>query len=178
MLSIVMLPAALVGFVMQPVSAEVVDSSPGGFATKSVVLIAAPPDRVYAALVQEVGRWWDSAHTYSGDSRNLSIDPRPGGCFCERLGEQGAIMHLSVVYVAPRQVLRLVGGLGPLQESGVAGSLTWSLAGKGDATEVTLAYVVGGFRPGGLQTLASLVDTVLNSQIQRLKNFVERGTPQ
>jgi hypothetical protein len=111
-LPIVVLAAALVGFMMQPVFAEVVDSSPVGFATKSVLLIAAPPDRVYAVLVQEVGRWWDSAHTYSGDSRNLSIDPRPGGCFCERLGEQGAIMHLSVVYVAPRQVLRLVGGLG------------------------------------------------------------------
>ncbi len=157
--------------------AEVVESSAAGFAIKSVVRIAAAPDRVYAAVVQDVGRWWDPAHSYSGDARNLSIDPRPGGCFCERLGDQGGVQHLAVVFVAPRQRLRLTGGLGPLQDSGVAGSLTWDFAGKDGATELTVTYVVGGFRPGGLQGLASPVDSVLTGQLQRLKNFVERGTP-
>jgi uncharacterized protein YndB with AHSA1/START domain len=157
--------------------AEVVESASAGFATKSVVRIAAAPDRVYGAFVQDVGRWWDPAHTYSGDARNLSIDPRPGGCFCERLGEQGGVQHLSVVFVAPRQRLRLTGGLGPLQDSGVAGSLTWDFAGKDSETEVTVTYVVGGFRPGGLQGLAGPVDSVLNGQLQRFKNFIERGTP-
>lgn len=157
--------------------AEVVESAGAGFATKSVVRIAAAPDRVYAAFVQDVGRWWDPAHTYSGDARNLSIDPRPGGCFCERLGDQGGVQHLSVVFIAPRQRLRLTGGLGPLQDSGVAGSLTWDFSGKDGGTEVTVTYVVGGFRSGGLQGLAAPVDSVLNGQLQRFKNFIERGTP-
>ena len=158
-------------------SAEVVESASAGFAIKSVVRIAAAPDRVYGAFVQDVGRWWDPAHTYSGDARNLSIDPRPGGCFCERLSDQGGVQHLSVIFVRPQQRLRLTGGLGPLQDSGVAGILTWDFAGKEGATEVTVTYVVGGFRPGGLQGLAAPVDSVLNGQLQRLKTFVERGTP-
>lgn len=165
------------GVVGPPAGAEVIESAASGFSVKSVARIAASPDRVYAALVQDVGRWWDPAHTYSGDSRNLSIDPKPGGCFCERLGEQGGVQHLTVVFVAPRQRLRLAGGLGPLQETGVAGSLTWDFAVRDDATEVTVTYVVGGYRPGGLQALASPVDSVLNGQLQRLKNFVEGRTP-
>ena len=173
----ILLIAAISGVVEPSASAEVVESSAAGFSVKSVARIAASPDRVYAALVQEVGRWWDPVHTYSGDARNLSIDPRPGGCFCERLGEQGGVQHLSVVFVAPRQRLRLTGGLGPLQDTGVSGSLTWELAGKDAVTEVTVSYVVGGFRPGGLQALASPVDSVLNGQLQRLKNFVEGRAP-
>src|SRR5512134_3799150 len=84
------LMAGAFAFLLGPsLFAEVVESASAGFATKSVVRIAAASDRVYGALVQDVGRWWDPAHTYSGDARNLSIDPRPGGCFCERLGDQG-----------------------------------------------------------------------------------------
>jgi uncharacterized protein YndB with AHSA1/START domain len=169
--------AAIAGVNGRPAFAEVVESSGAGFSLKSVVRIAGPSERVYAALAQDVGRWWDPEHTYSGDSRNLSIDPKPGGCFCERLADQGGVQHLSVVLVIPRQQLRFAGGLGPLQESGVTGSLTWDLASKDGGTEVTWTYVVGGFRPGGLQALASLVDSVLNAQLQRFKDFVERGTP-
>ena len=35
---------------------------------------------VYDALVGQIGSWWNPEHTYSHDAKNLSIDPRPGGC--------------------------------------------------------------------------------------------------
>ena len=50
--------------------ADVVGSSENGFELRNEALIAAKPPQVYAALLQ-IGSWWDSAHTYSGDSRNL-----------------------------------------------------------------------------------------------------------
>ena len=75
------------------------------------------------------------------------------------------------------KTLRLVGGLGPLQDSGLQGSLTWDLADKEGGTEATLTYSVGGYRQGGLQPLAPIVDTVLSTQLRRLKNFAEKGTP-
>ena len=52
------------------------------------------------------------------DAKNLSIDARPGGCFCEKLPNGGGVEHARVVYVAPREVLRLSGALGPLQGVG------------------------------------------------------------
>jgi uncharacterized protein YndB with AHSA1/START domain len=156
---------------------EVLEATPGGFALKTTVTIAAPRARVYDALVQAVGRWWDPEHTYSGDAANLSIDPRPGGCFCEKLAQQGAVQHGMVVLAIPAKTLRLAGAIGPLQESGVAGSLTLELAEREGATDVAMTYSVGGYRQGGLQALAPLVDTVLGTQLRRLKDFVEKGTP-
>jgi hypothetical protein len=70
-----------------------------------------------------------------------------------------------------------VGALGPLQESGVSGSLSFDLAERVGGTDLTMTYSVGGYRPGGLETLAPIVDTVLATQLRRLKSFVEKGVP-
>ena len=156
---------------------EVADATPAGFTVKSVVTIASPPSGVYEALVRSVGLWWDPEHTYSGDAKNLSIDPRAGGCFCERVPPDGAVQHATVVLALPPKTLRLDGALGPLQQSGTSGSLTFQLAERVSATEVTMTYSVGGYRPGGLDPLASLVDSVLAVQLGRLKSFVEKGRP-
>ena len=80
--------------------------------------IAAPPEEVFRALTEDVGQWWDSNHTYSGSSANLSLDPRPGGCFCEQI-EGGGVQHMEVSQVWPGKTLVLLGGLGPLQPMGV-----------------------------------------------------------
>jgi uncharacterized protein YndB with AHSA1/START domain len=150
---------------------------PSGFLVKFEININAPAAKVYDAMVAQVGSWWNSHHTYSGDAKNLSIDARPGGCFCEKLPDGGAIEHLRVIYVAPRQVLRLSGALGPLQASGVAGSMTWKLDSAGDNTRVQLSYSVGGFIEGGFDKVAPAVESVLREQFDRLKLFVETGKP-
>ena len=64
-----------------------------GFSIRHVVEVAAPPARVWDALIQP-GRWWDPAHTWSGEARNLRIEPRPGGCFCEDLPD-GGVRHMA-----------------------------------------------------------------------------------
>src|SRR5438874_13555312 len=115
--------------------------------------------KVYGALIGQVGSWWNPEHTYSHDAKNLSIDPRPDGCFCEKLPNGGGVEHLRVVYVAPREVLRLSGGLGPLQASGVAGSMTWKLTGDRDQTRIQLSYSVGGFVVGGFDRIAPAVES-------------------
>ena len=85
--------------------------------------IQASPENVYAALTGKVGSWWNPEHTYSHDSRNLSIDARPGGCFCEKLDNGGGVEHMKVVLAWPGRMLRMTGALGPLQGSGLAGSM-------------------------------------------------------
>jgi uncharacterized protein YndB with AHSA1/START domain len=148
-----------------------------GFLVKFEVSVNAPPSKVYDALVGQVGSWWNPEHTYSHDAKNLSIDPRPEGCFCEKLPNGGGIEHLRVVYIAPPQFVRFSGALGPLQASGVAGSMTWKLTDGPDNTRLELSYSVGGFIPGGFEKIAPAVEAMLREQLDRLKMFVETGKP-
>ena len=158
-----------------PAVAAVVDSTAAGFLVREEAVMGAAPDSVYRAIAR-IGSWWHPDHTWSGDARNLSLDPRAGGCFCERL-PGGGVQHMTVVYAAPGRQLRLVGGLGPLQGSGVAGSLTFALAPVAAGTAVQWSYSVGGYFTGGLAGIAGAVDEVLALQLARLKGFVETGQP-
>jgi uncharacterized protein YndB with AHSA1/START domain len=151
--------------------------TPTGFVVKLETNIHAPAAKVYDALVRQVGFWWNPEHTYAHDAKNLSIDPRPGGCFCEKLPNGGGVEHLRVVYVAPGEAVRFSGALGPLQASGVAGSMTWKLTSDADNTRIQLSYSVGGFIDGGFEKIAPAVESVLNDQLNRLKLFVETGKP-
>jgi uncharacterized protein YndB with AHSA1/START domain len=169
--------AALVGTMLGlavPAGADVVDASAGGFTLKTTVAIAAPPQRVYRTLI-DIGSWWAKEHTYSGDSRNLSIVAQPGGCFCEKLPAGGAVEHGRVINIVSGSMLRLASALGPLQEMGVNGSLSWQITAAGHGSTVTMTYAVGGYAPGGLDKLAPLVDQVLSEQVRLLKAHVEQS---
>jgi hypothetical protein len=168
-------PVALALFGIGWAHAAVVDSTQVGFLVRSEATVHAAPDSVYRALTGRIGAWWDSEHTFSGDSRNLSLDATPGGCFCESLPGGGGVRHLTVVFASPSRSLRLAGALGPLQGAGVAGSLTWSLSPAPDGTKVGVEYSVGGYLQGGLPSLAPAVDAVMGGQLLRLKRFVETG---
>jgi uncharacterized protein YndB with AHSA1/START domain len=164
--------------VVVPASADVIDTTPGGFTLMIAVDIASPPADVFRALVERVGTWWSADHTFSGNNANLSIDARPGGCWCEKLPNGGGVQHMTVAYVDPGKMLRFRGALGPLQAMAVDGSMTWELTQAGDKTHLQLTYTVGGYLPSGLGArMAKPVDGVLTQQVQRLKNLVETGQP-
>ena len=81
-----------------PASAEVTHTSDVGFTSRNQAEVAADPHAVWRVMVQP-GLWWNSDHTYSGDARNMSIEARPGGCFCEAIPSgsatpPGAIEHV------------------------------------------------------------------------------------
>jgi hypothetical protein len=156
--------------------AEVVEALPGGLQVKQSVEIAAPADKVWTALGQ-IGGWWNSAHSWSGDAKNLTLELKPGGCLCEALPRGGGARHLTVVLVSPGKTVVLEGMLGPLLFSGGAGHLVWSLAEKDGRTTLTQTYDAGGYFPGGFDKIAPAVDGVLTDQIQRLKTYVETGKP-
>ena len=165
---------ALLAIAGSPAVAQVTSN---GFLVSHEVSVTATSTRVYDALVGQVGLWWHPEHTFSGDSKNLSIDARPGGCFCEKLRDGGGLEHLRVIYVAPGEIVRMSGALGPLQASGVSGSLTWRLTTVPRGTTVGLSYSVGGFIEGGFEKIAPAVEAVLGEQLRRLKLFIETGKP-
>ena len=136
-----------------PALSEVVNVAAGGFLLRHETDVKAEPAALYDALTAGVGGWWNPAHTYSGEAKNLSIAAAPGGCFCEKL-PGGGVLHMTVVYAAPGKALRMTGALGPLQGSGLAGSLTWNLAKIEGGTRIVLTYGVGGYVPGGFEKIA------------------------
>lgn len=162
-------------FCAAPAAAEVIAAQPSGFEVREHAQIAAPPDRVWAALAK-VGSWWSPTHTYSHDAANLSLTPEAGGCFCERWAA-GSVRHMTVIAAEPARLLRLEGALGPLGQMGVTGHLTFTLTPDAQGTSLDVVYDVGGWAKGGLEALAAPVDQVLGEQVQRLARVAAGGTP-
>lgn len=159
------------------VRAEIVAADPMGFRIRHVVDAAAvAPPTVWAALA-DIGRWWDSEQTYSGDARNLTLEPVVRGCLCEKLALYAGIEHMTVVYAMPAKTLRLLGALGPLQEFGVTGSLTFNIEAAGGGSRITMTYNVGGYADRPLEEWAPIVDEVLSAQLERLGRYVTTGNP-
>lgn len=175
---IVSLPIILfLVWIDESIRAEVVDSSAYGFTVRGMITVHADSQTVYKHLVKDVSKWWDPDHTFSGQSKNLSIDARANGCFCEKLDNGGSVRHMTVVYAKPGKFLRLLGGLGPLQGMGVSGTLTFLLYASQTGTNIEMTYAVGGYCPGGLEEWASSVNQVLMVQLNRLKHFIDTGKP-
>lgn len=163
--------------VMSPSYADVVDAETTGFKVVSKTVIDVSRADAWHAAIRDVDKWWSSDHTVSGEASRLSISAKPQGCFCEDLGRNAGVVHMTVTMVYPEVVLRLTGGLGPLGLMGVQGNMTWEFDDADDKTAVTFTYVVGGFRADGLGAMAQPVDRVISEALERLKAYIETGDP-
>lgn len=159
-----------------PARAEIVSAGPSGFNLRHVAEVPNPAPVVWAALA-DIGKWWDPQHTYSGDSRNLTLEPFVRGCLCEKLSLYAGVEHATVIYALPAKTLRLSGAFGPLQEFGVAGVMTWNIEPAGGGSRITLTYNVGGFADRPLADWAPLVDEVIGGQLKRLTRYITQGNP-
>lgn len=148
--------------------ADVTATAPDSFTVKHAAVVPLDAPAAYERLVR-VEQWWDGEHTYSGQARNLKLAAAPGGCWCEQLADGGFVEHMRVIYAQPGKVLRLDGGLGPLQGVGARGVMTYTLQPEGAGTKVTMTYVVIG-ATGSLEKLAVPVDGVLAQAMQRFGN--------
>lgn len=155
--------------------AAVKDAGPSGFTLENSETVPVDPATAWTALVENVGRWWPADHTWWGDASKLSIQPRAGGCFCEIDGDRQA-WHMSVVFVDPGKLMRMTGGLGPLQGLGLHGALEWRFDAIDDDTRISLHYRAGGYSPDDLSKFAPIVDRVQALQLRSLANFL-RGAP-
>ncbi len=160
-----------------PAFAEVSDSAANGFTTVNETVISTDRGAAWAAAL-DIGKWWSSDHTISGDASRMSIDPRPLGCFCENLGQEGGVVHLTVTSVMPTVLLRMTGGLGPLGLRGVDGNMIWEFDDAEGGTRVRFTYAVGGYMDGGLDQVAGAVDFVLGEALARLEAYLETGSPE
>src|SRR5207253_10371344 len=110
-----------------PARADVIDATNAGFSIKIAVTVGASPTSLFQAITERIAAWWSPDHTFSGSSSNLTLDPRPGGWFCERL-PGGGVQHMVVTHVNAPRLLVLRGGLGPLGVLAVAGSMSFAIS--------------------------------------------------
>ncbi|MEZ5497920.1 MAG: SRPBCC domain-containing protein [Steroidobacteraceae bacterium] len=154
-------------------TAAVLDAAPGGFTIENVITVPVDANAAWRALVNDVDAWWPKDHTWWGPASKLSIDARAGGCFCETTATQQA-EHMQVVFVDPGKLLRMSGGLGPLQGMGLGGVLEWRIAGTEGGTRITLWYRAGGYSTDDLGKFAPVVDSVQALQLGGLGDWLTR----
>jgi len=156
--------------------AEVVRSAETGFTVNQTVNVTMPPTAAWSAL-SDIGRWWDPEQSYSGDARNMTLEPYVGGCFCEKMGMYAGVQHMRVIAAQPGKMLRLTGALGPLQEFAITGNLTWTIEVAGGGSRINMVYTASGYADRPLSQWAPIVDSVLASLMQRLGRFISTGNP-
>src|SRR5689334_11057592 len=155
-----------------PAFAEATNVTPQSFVVTHRAETTAAPAAVYAAFGQ-VSRWWSAQHTYSGKAENLTLDLRAGGCWCEQW-DGGSVEHMRVLFAGRDNMVRLEGGLGPLQDRAVTAVMTLAIAQSEGKTVVTLTYKVRA-PDGNLDKVAVPVDQVLGEGFSRLMDLASKG---
>lgn len=150
-----------------PAVAEVKSASANGFEVEQRTEVAVAPAYLYRAFADLPG-WWSDAHTYSGKAANLSLDLRPGGCWCEKLPGGGGVEHMRVAYVEPGKRIVLTGSLGPLLAEATTGVLQVAIDATPTGSVLVMNYRAAGFFKGGAAKLAPAVDQVLGEQVKRI----------
>ena len=161
-----------------PAYAEVKTSSDTGFNIIHIATVQGSTDEIWKRLVAPKD-WWNKSHSWSGSTDGFYIDAQANGCFCELFQEKGpdgklktvgSVEHMRVIFSQPGKVLRMQGGLGPLQSEAVTGTLTVAMEPSKDGleTKISLSYVVGGYMRYKVSEIAPSVDNVLGDQFRRL----------
>lgn len=152
--------------------AKVEASDDNHFIAKHDVIVPLDTQASYR-LLGKPSRWWNPEHTWSGDAKNMRLQLKAGGCFCE-VWNGNSVMHAQVILAQPGSVLRLQGGFGPLQDMAVNAVLTYKLKKEPDGTHVEMIYRVSGNPGHKLPSLAGIVDKVLGEQLEGFRITANR----
>ncbi len=167
---------ALIAWLLAPFysHAEVISANANGFELKIVRNVNADAVTAYDHFIQ-IGKWWNEDHTWFGAGKNLHLDTKAGGCFCEIKGDQ-SVLHMTVSTVMPNKQFTMLGGLGPLQAMGLSGALTFTFTSDTkNKTIIVQKYSVHGHSATGFEGLAKIVDTVQAQQMEGLVKFIEKA---
>lgn len=136
------------------------------------VLIAAAPQRVWQAWVQDINRWWTEPY-YNDKSRvtGLEFEPRLGGRFMEKWGEDGSGFLIGhVVEWLPPQ--RLAYTWSERSWGGIVTQVSLELQPEGENTRLTLVHA-GFERLPEAEKLRAGYDRGQGILIDQLKAYLE-----
>jgi len=103
------------------------------------IRMAAPPERVFKGLTEDVNAWWD--HRYREGS-TVSLEPHVGGRFQENFGDGGGALYATVSFIDPGRRLTMRGSMG--MGGAVTGVIKYDLEPSGTGTVLRLSHHVVG----------------------------------
>lgn len=151
---------------VMPSQAEIVSSSASHYVLRHEAKSELDIEALWERLI-EPSLWWHPEHTYSGDSKNLSLEPKAGGLWREDWNEN-SVEHGRVINVATGKMIRLDAPFGPLQEMAVTTIWTITIKADGDHSIIVFDEIANGSSLSGLDELAKAVDFVKSEAIVRL----------
>lgn len=156
-----------------PAAAEVVERSADHFVLRYETTMETTQDDLIASL-EDIGNWWNPAHTYSGDAHNLHLALDVGTCFCEAMPDGSTFEHGAVDEYDPETGVLIDAALGPLRGKATlaAWGFGWTGGAGGAGWNVVMTYVVRG---PGLGAYADGVDAVMQDQFSRFTRYLEYG---
>jgi len=104
------------------------------------ITIEAPPERVWRALIEDMGRWFISPEDNA--PMGLSLEARPGGRFFRDLGGDSGHLWGHVQVIKPPALLELTGPM--FMSAPVLSHVAFRLEADGDRTTLTLTHAVSG----------------------------------
>lgn len=146
--------------------AQVTSSSPTHFVLRHEATSELSPAELWEKLVRP-STWWHPDHSYSGDARNLTLDPQAGGLWREDW-DGGSVAHVRVLLAVPGKTLRLEAPFGPLQGLGAYTIWTITIAAGETGSIVVFDEVSSGPPTAKLDEVAGAVDFVKTEAIMRL----------
>lgn len=136
------------------------------------IVIAAPPLRVFAALTDEVGRWWD--HAFAPTPRAIRLEPVVGGRFYQEWDDTAGTLYATVTRVRPGAELTMVGPMG--MRGPVQGVIEFAFEPHDGGTLLKLSHrALGELDDETERTYGEGWTRLLH---RRLKPFVETGRPE
>lgn len=112
------------------------------FRIEQEVFINAPRERVFKALTENIGDWWEFRIGPKDVPSTLSLNPVPGGQFIEKWRENEGALWGNVYYVNAPEEIRLYGHLG--MQGAVNSAYTYRLIDKDGATTLQLSHTASG----------------------------------
>lgn len=135
--------------------------------------IAAKRDRVWKALVEEIGEWWLTDFQMLGPDSKVTLEPRAGGMLLESVEGGGSLAWFTVQMCLPGESFDLVGDLSADFGGPATTLLRLGLADTGEGTRLTIKNsTIGRVNEDGQQGTA---DCWLQIFRDGLKAHVEKG---
>lgn len=147
--------------------AEIVSSSDTHFVLRHEGQSTRSVDEMWQRLT-EPATWWHPDHTFSGDAKNLSLEPHAGGLWSEKW-EGGSVAHGRVLTVQAGKLLRMDAPFGPLQQLGAYTVWTITLSAADTGGTVVVFDEVSSAPPDTkMDEIAQAVDFVKTEAMSRL----------
>ena len=133
--------------------------------------IAAPPARVWQALIEEIGKWWPKDFYALPDSAGMRLEPRVAGRVYEHSGSGAELLWFTVLALEPEKSLDLTGYLTPAFGGPALTMLLLELIPEGSTTILKISEsLLGKVSEGGLQNMRDGWWLIFG---EGLKGFVE-----